>query len=96
MINKNQAKKIVYEYLARMELEAGEQFEIIDSETIEKKFGWVFFYNSKKYIETGDFRYMLAGNVPFIIDKVDGSLHETGTAESIDYYISEYVKNKED
>ena len=67
----------------------GDRCVILEEETIEKEWGWVFFYQSKKYIETGDIGEMLAGNTPYIVNKKNGQLHETGTAEDIEYYISE-------
>ena len=67
-----------------------DQCVILEDETIEKEWGWVFFYQSKKYIETGDIGEMLAGNAPFIVNKNNGQLYETGTAEDIEYYINEF------
>lgn len=65
---------------------------VIDDWTIEKEFGWVFFYQSKKYIDTNDFQYMLLGNAPYIVNRFDGTVHETGTANEIEYYIDKYEK----
>lgn len=62
--------------------------------TIERPFGWVFFYDSKRHVETGDFRDALLGNAPLIVDRRDGSVHITGTANTVDYYIAEYEKNQ--
>lgn len=67
-----------------------DQCVVLEEETIEKEWGWVFFYQSKKYIETGDIGEMLAGNAPYIVNKKNGQLHVTGTAEDIEYYISEF------
>lgn len=67
-----------------------DQCVILEDKTIEKEWGWVFFYQSKKYIETGDIGEMLAGNAPFIVNKKNGRLYETGTAEDIEYYIKEF------
>ncbi|TDF37641.1 hypothetical protein EYS14_15125 [Alteromonadaceae bacterium M269] len=55
-----------------------------------EEFGWVFFYNTKKFQETGDFRDMIAGNAPIIVDKVSGEITETGTSYDVEYYIKEY------
>ena len=60
---------------------AGESLELLASATRTTDFGWVFFYNSKKYLETGEIRFALAGNAPLIVDALDGSLHVTGTAQ---------------
>lgn len=41
--------------------------------------GWLFYFNSLKYIQTGDSEYaLLGGNTPFIVAKEDGSLHFFG------------------
>ena len=63
---------------------------ILDECTIEKEWGWVFFYQSSEYLETGDFSSQLAGNAPYIVNKATGELHETGTAFSVEHYIKEY------
>lgn len=58
--------------------------------TIEKWWGWVFFYQSKKFLESNDFRDMLVGNAPIIVNKASGEYHLTGTAYDISYYIEKY------
>lgn len=67
---------------------------LLDEHTIEEDFGWVFFYTSKLYYETGDFRYALAGNAPMIVDRRDGSIHITGTAYPTSYFIEEYRRQR--
>ncbi|MEM0909792.1 MAG: YrhB domain-containing protein [Pseudomonadota bacterium] len=65
---------------------------VLEEETIEKPWGWVFFYQSKAYIETGEFMHMLDGNAPIIINRNTAELIHTGTAHDIEYYITEYEK----
>ena len=96
MISKHEARKIVINQLEfiqdnNLSLE-GDELVIIDEETIEKDFGWVFFYQSKKFLETENFSYCLAGNAPYIVNRFDGSFQITGTANKIEYYIKEYEK----
>ena len=87
-----EAHKIVQTHLN--ELSEGEDYKlvIIDNATINNDFGWVFFYNSNKYIETHNFSDMLVGTAPIIISRKDGSMHETGTAEPVEYYIENLKK----
>jgi hypothetical protein len=66
---------------------------ILDNETIEKPWGWVFFYTSKKWHETNDITYAIAGNAPVIVEKDTGKLFITGTAYPIDHYIYNYEKS---
>lgn len=67
---------------------------IIDDLTLETELGFVFFYNSKEYIETGDFTHCLAGNAPLFVSKRDGAVYVTGTARPIEQYIEE-IERKE-
>jgi hypothetical protein len=96
MITKEQAQAIV-----RKELNLREQMgdkvkvRIIEESTIEADFGWVFFYNSEEFLDTGNYSYCLAGNAPFIVDREDGSLHVTGTAQSAEHYIEKYRAQKQ-
>ena len=59
--------------------------------TITKKYGWIFFYNSKRYLETLHFRDMVTGNVPFLVD-IHGNVHITGTAHPLEYYLEQFDK----
>jgi hypothetical protein len=56
----------------------------------EYDFGWVFCYNSKEFVDSGDFKHQLAGNAPLIVDRVDGEIYVTGTAHRLEHYIDEY------
>jgi hypothetical protein len=64
--------------------------EILDSETLEKEWGWVFFYDSADHIRTGDDKYAICGNAPFIVNRTSGELVATGTAWPIEKYIEDY------
>ena len=92
MHERDEAKAVVRDNLDQLEAAAGEPLGILEEKTIEKTFGWVFFYNTQAYIESGEMKYMLAGNAPFIVDVADGSLKETGTSEPIEFDIDEYEK----
>jgi len=59
----DEAKSFV---LAELKQQFGETVQIVDSQTIEKPYGWVFFYNSKEFIETGNIYAALMSNAPLI------------------------------
>jgi len=46
---------------------SNDEFGIVGNETIDE--GWLFFYNSKEFIETGNFLSSLAGNGPIFVDR---------------------------
>lgn len=62
-------------------------------ESIAGELGWVFFYQSKDYLDTGDPATGLIGNAPIIVSKADGSLHVTGTAESVEVYVENFKRS---
>jgi hypothetical protein len=92
MIDQAAAATIASEYLAGR---SGANRLVLQPEhTIERAFGWVFFYDSKEFVDSADIRYALVGNAPLIVDRADGSIHVTGTAEPIQFYIKKYEELK--
>jgi len=92
MINKKQAKEIVEKEINKFDPYWPDRprLLVLDGATIEKDWGWVFFYDSEKHIETGDFRDAVAGNAPYVVNKKSGEIEATGTALPIEDYILEY------
>jgi hypothetical protein len=88
--NVEEARRLAGRHLARLPISADTELTILDEHTIEEDFGWLFFWTSKKYRETGEFKYALAGNAPIIVDRRDSSVHETSTADCIDDIIDHY------
>ncbi|EFP95200.1 YrhB domain-containing protein [Vibrio caribbeanicus] len=91
-ITLNDAHTLAEEFISKLGLD--EELVVLDDETLTEDFGWVFFYNTKKFQETGDFRDMVGGNAPIIIDKESGRLTVTGTAHEVNHYIEEYRANR--
>jgi hypothetical protein len=89
MINRDKAKGLAMERILQWR-PVGYEPVIVDEDTIERDFGWVFFWTSREYLETQDYHYALAGNCPIIVNKFDGSTHVTGSAHASEYYIKEY------
>ena len=63
---------------------------VLEALTIDRPYGWVFFYQSRVFVESGDFRHAYCGNAPVIFNRVNGEYHVTGTARAIEDYIGEY------
>jgi hypothetical protein len=77
------ATRIAEEYVAQRD---GSEVQCIlfPNETIEREFGWVFFYGPS------DPSIIVAGNAPFIIDRKEGAIHPTGTAYPLEQYLESY------
>ena len=95
MLTHDEARDIVDRELQSCVLPNGDDLVVLDEHTIEKPWGWVFFYQSRRFRDTGDFGYLLAGNAPYIVNRHDASIHVTGTAQPIECYIDEYEENLE-
>ncbi len=94
MITKDQAAKLVENEVCKTAecLPEDDEIVLIPEATIEKSWGWVFFYTSKKWLETQDISYALVGNAPFIVERSSGKLIQIGTAHGIEYYIENYER----
>ena len=92
MISIDIALQKVNSYLEESDSKLSGEVVLLEGETMEYEFGWVFFYQSKKFVETGNILLALAGNAPIIINKYDGSMHFTGTAHPVEKYIADYMK----
>ena len=66
-------------YIAELNKTGQHELVLIDDATSEHSCGWIFRYNSKRFIETGDFGDRVVG-APILVDKRDGSVHVTATA----------------
>lgn len=75
-------------------LRRGNELAIVDAATREEDFGWVFFYQSAKFLETRDRQWALGGNAPVIVDRERGTLEVTGTGHSVQHYIDEYRQRR--
>ncbi|WP_321861545.1 YrhB domain-containing protein [Burkholderia cenocepacia] len=63
---------------------------VIDEYTQEFDVGWVFYYQSSRFLESGDMRDRLVGNAPLFVSRADGQAtsisYHRPIAESIQAY----------
>lgn len=90
-MDKEQALQLVQKYLDKIVLSDNEdKLVVIEDSIIEKPYGWVFIYNSKKFIDTGNIFLSLSGNGPVIVEKDTGQIHQLGSSLSIENAIKDY------
>jgi hypothetical protein len=58
--------------------------------TMDRPYGWVFFYQARRFLETRDPIQRLAGNAPIIINRFTCELRCTGTKYPVEHYLAEY------
>jgi hypothetical protein len=90
LITAADARIAVAALLDSAELEGADIAEIVDDSTIERPWGWVFFYESRRFLETRDSSAQLLGNAPIIVERESGRTFETGTAHPTDVYLRNY------
>lgn len=94
MLTIEQAKKIVSDRLERSGFSDDDSLIVLDDFTIEKPYGWIFFYDSKLYQETKETRYIIAGNSPIIVDKKTGEQTSYASAYGLERMLQEYEDEK--
>jgi len=92
MIDRETAERLVKAEFRRRDFP--DDVVLLVEHTIERPFGWVFFYNTRRFVETGDHRFGLVGNAPFIVDRRDGSVHPTTTSRPIGEIIRQYEASR--
>jgi hypothetical protein len=68
------------------------EFVILEDKTAEKEFGWVFFYTTKKYLETKDPRTLIPGSAPLVVERAGGRTHHLDSSLGPDKAIEEFEK----
>ncbi len=88
MFDYNYAEKAVAELLAKVAQQINVQLMI--SDVIEQDFGWVFLYDTREQITSGNPTSFLSETVPLIFDKSDGIIYTSEKAASLADYLAQY------
>ena len=73
-----------------IDLPLGDELELVDDDTLEREWGWVFFFASRRWRETGDPLLQSEGEGPLIVNRFDGSVVGTGTGRPPEYWVTRY------
>ena len=76
--------------LARVTEKSGIEVVVVDANSVERDFGWVFRYESNKGLETGDPKKCISGNGPIVVDRHSGKLRRFGSLGTTERAISQY------
>ncbi len=90
MIDYDQALTLVTTRIAEFDAPKYDAWVVHQEHTIERPFGWVFFWSSDMYAKTGDASYAAGGNAPYIVNRHTGAVVETGTGLTTEVYIQRY------
>lgn len=90
MIEHLEAKRLAEKHIRESFRGIEDELVVLDEHTLERPYGWVFFYDSRRYLETGELSRMLAGNAPVLVHKQDGHIEMLGTALPVEAYLAKY------
>jgi hypothetical protein len=89
MVTEDKAYAICYAQINQPDFGWPEKPEIVITSTMEREHSWVFYYQSKPYVEHGDFGQSLVGNGPCVVLKSDGRFAFSATFPPIEERVSE-------
>lgn len=78
------ARQLAENFLRENVVISGEELMIDGSNTRETEDSWIFYYNTRAFLETRELRHALAGNAPVIVGKETGETYFSATDRSLD------------
>lgn len=85
-----EATRAVLEELNRKVSSSNEEMVLLDRDTMVKPYGWIFFYNSRRFVETGNVIYALGGNGPVVVERTTGRITHLGTARPFEEEVADF------
>jgi hypothetical protein len=76
-------------------LKKGTEFVLLEEETVEKDWGWVFRYGTREFAQTRDPRALVPGVGPFVVEKADGAVTFLSTSVPPARAIAEYERRRQ-
>jgi len=92
MFSIDDAKEILYKSVLRRRPDTPPEDTpvILDFATIEKPWGWVFFYNNDKFLETREFLHQWVGPGPIFFNRESGDIREFGSGSNLGDELEDY------
>ena len=89
MIDRASAKSLALKHVQEL-YGAEPEIAVVEGEPVETVHAWIFFYNAKRYLETGEFSHALAGNGPILVNKSTSAIEMFGTAVPFEILFADY------
>jgi hypothetical protein len=94
MIDRGEATARARDYVKSLKWPGVEEMVLYEHAVLERPYGWVFFYNSRAFMQSGKPEDAAIGNGPFVVDRRDGSIHVTGRTMSYERFLEEYARSR--
>lgn len=73
MLTKEEARAVALTSIAPVAERGGTDLVIIEKSILERDFAWVFPFNTREYVETGNIRKMALGLGPVVVNRATGA-----------------------
>lgn len=92
MLSYEDAKRLAEEHYmtAYANVKGGVIF--LERRTITTSYGWVFFCNTREFIETGNVFSAILSSAPVLVEAATGKLHQFGTRHPVEHYLREFER----
>jgi hypothetical protein len=94
MLTMQDARKKVEALLAEWGTHVEGGLAIAPELTLVKPYGWIFFYNARRYLESGDIAQSVAGNGPVVVLAETGEPFVLGTARRPEEQIAVFEQER--
>lgn len=88
-IDAHSARALARHQIAGLAVDSGLDLVLCSDRTIDADIGWVFFYESRQYLDSRDERDRLMGNAPILVC-CSGDVHLLGTTMPVEEYIENF------
>ncbi|MDN3690937.1 hypothetical protein QWZ06_00970 [Chryseobacterium tructae] len=90
MLTEQKVIETAKDYIKKLSQKWEIELTIAEERSIQKEYGMIFYFNSKKFVEDKIEKAKLIGCSPFLVESKTGKIIVFGTNRSIDYYVQEY------
>ena len=91
-IDEHTARGLARHQIATMAVDSGLDLVPCPDQTMDTDVGWVFFYESRTYLESHDEHDKVMGNSPILITR-GGAVHLLGTERPVEHYLDEFRRS---
>jgi hypothetical protein len=72
----------------------GNDYVVVEDQTIERSWGWVFSATSPQHARSGALEDMIVGLGCTLVDRLDGSVHSFDSSGPPSYWADEYERRR--
>jgi len=94
MISETEARQKIAMLLGERSRYVAGGLVLVEEMTLTKPYGWIFFYNSRRYMDTRDILDAIAGNGPVVVLADTGEVVTLGTALRPEEEIALFERNR--